>query len=44
MQDALGSLDRVDFIVKLLGMVNAVSDFTDSPTDMNELSHCLIRR
>src|SRR5438132_6089155 len=24
MRDALGSLDRVDFIVKLLGMVNAV--------------------
>ena len=23
MRDALGSLDRVDFIVKLLGMVNA---------------------
>jgi len=26
MRDALGSLDRVDFIVKLLGMVNACSD------------------
>ena len=27
MRDALGSLDRVDYIVKLLGMVNAVPDF-----------------
>src|SRR6202051_2349474 len=31
MRDALGSLDRVDYIVKLLGMVNAVPDFNDSP-------------
>ena len=29
MRDALGSLDRVDYIVKLLGMVNAVPDFND---------------
>jgi hypothetical protein len=27
MRDALGSLDRVDFIVKLLGMVNAAPNF-----------------
>ncbi|MBO0718291.1 MAG: RidA family protein, partial [Rhizobiales bacterium] len=27
MRDALGSLDRVDFIIKLLGMVNAAPDF-----------------
>ena len=31
MRDALGSLDRVDFIVKLLGMVNAEPNFNDSP-------------
>ena len=31
MRDALGSLDRVDFIVKLLGMVNAAPNFNDSP-------------
>ena len=31
MRDALGSLDRVDFIVKLLGMVKAAPDFNDSP-------------
>ena len=30
-RDALGSLDRVDFIVKLLGMVNAMPNFSDSP-------------
>ena len=29
MRDALGSLDRVDYIVKLLGMVNAVPDFNE---------------
>src|SRR5499427_9705103 len=28
---ALGSLDRVDFVVKLLGMVNAVPEFGDQP-------------
>src|SRR5262249_54610473 len=31
-RDALGSLDRVDFIVKLLGMVNAVPNFNDMTT------------
>jgi enamine deaminase RidA (YjgF/YER057c/UK114 family) len=35
MRDALGSLDRVDFIVKLLGMVNAVPNFNDSPKVFN---------
>jgi len=30
MRDALGSLDRVDFIDKILGMINAAPDFTDS--------------
>ena len=34
-RDALGSLDRVDFIVKLLGMVNAVPNFNDSPRVIN---------
>ncbi|MGH7660419.1 MAG: RidA family protein [Vulcanimicrobiaceae bacterium] len=28
---ALGSLDRVERVVKLLGMVNAVPEFTDQP-------------
>ncbi len=42
MRDALGSLDRVDFIVKLLGMVNAVPDFNDSPKVINGCSDLLV--
>src|SRR5260221_13506694 len=38
MRDALGSLDRVDFIVKLLGMVNAGPNFNDSPKVINGCS------
>jgi enamine deaminase RidA (YjgF/YER057c/UK114 family) len=37
-RDALGSLDRVDFVVKLLGMVNAVPAFNDSPKVINGCS------
>ncbi len=32
---ALGSLDRVDAILKVLGMVNAVPDFTQHPAVIN---------
>lgn len=39
---ALGSLDRVDFIVKLLGMVNAVPDFNDSPKVINGCSDLFV--
>ena len=42
MRDALGSLDRVDYIVKLLGMVNAVPDFNDSPKVINGCSDLLV--
>ncbi len=42
MRDALGSLDRVDFIVKLLGMVNAVADFNDSPKVINGCSDLFV--
>ncbi len=35
MQAALGSLDRVDTILKVLGMVNAVPDFTKQPQVIN---------
>ena len=42
MRDALGSLDRVDFIVKLLGMVNAVSNFNDSPKVINGCSDLFV--
>jgi enamine deaminase RidA (YjgF/YER057c/UK114 family) len=42
MHDALGSLDRVDYIVKLLGMVNAVPDFNDSPKVINGCSDLFV--
>ena len=42
MRDALGSLDRVDYIVKLLGMVNAVPDFNNSPKVINGCSDLFV--
>ncbi len=42
MKDALGSLDRVDYIVKLLGMVNAVPTFNDSPKVINGCSDLFV--
>jgi enamine deaminase RidA (YjgF/YER057c/UK114 family) len=42
MRDALGSLDRVDYIVKLLGMVNAGPDFNDSPKVINGCSDLFV--
>jgi enamine deaminase RidA (YjgF/YER057c/UK114 family) len=42
MRDALGSLDRVEFIVKLLGMVNATPDFNDSPKVINGCSDLFV--
>jgi enamine deaminase RidA (YjgF/YER057c/UK114 family) len=42
MHDALGSLDRVDYIVKLLGMVNAVPEFNDSPKVINGCSDLFV--
>lgn len=42
MREALGSLDRVDFVVKLLGMVNAVPDFNDSPKVINGCSDLFV--
>lgn len=38
MKAALGSLDRVEFVVKLLGMVNAVPEFTAHPAVINGCS------
>ena len=35
MRVALGSLDRIDTILKVLGMVNAVADFRDHPGVIN---------
>jgi len=42
MRDALGSLDRVDFIIKLLGIVNAVPNFKDSPKVINGCSDLFV--
>ena len=42
MRDALGSLDRVDYIVKLLGMVNATPEFNDSPKVINGCSDLFV--
>ena len=41
-RDALGSLDRVDFIVKLLGMVNAMPNYNDSPRVINGCSDLFV--
>jgi enamine deaminase RidA (YjgF/YER057c/UK114 family) len=35
MRDALGSLDRVDVILKVLGMVNGVPEFGEQPKVIN---------
>jgi enamine deaminase RidA (YjgF/YER057c/UK114 family) len=37
-QDALGDLDRIKRLVKLLGMVNATPDFGDHPQVINGCS------
>jgi enamine deaminase RidA (YjgF/YER057c/UK114 family) len=42
MHDALGDLSRVKRVVKLLGMVNAVPDFTDHPRVINGCSDLLV--
>jgi enamine deaminase RidA (YjgF/YER057c/UK114 family) len=42
MRDALGSLDRVDYVVKLLGMVNAMPNFNDSPKVINGCSDLFV--
>lgn len=38
----LGSLDRIQRVVKLLGMVNAVPEFTEHPVVINGCSELLI--
>ena len=39
---ALGSLDRVEAVVKVLGMVNAVPDFKDHPKVINGCSDLFV--
>jgi enamine deaminase RidA (YjgF/YER057c/UK114 family) len=42
MKDALGDLDRVADIVKVLGMVNATPDFTEHPKVINGCSDLFV--
>ena len=42
MRAELGSLDRVKRVVKLLGMVNAMPEFTDQPKVINGCSDLLV--
>jgi enamine deaminase RidA (YjgF/YER057c/UK114 family) len=41
-RQALGSLDRVDFVVKMLGMVNAVPEFKEQPKVINGCSDLFV--
>ncbi len=41
-RQALGSLDRVEAVLKVLGMVNAVPDFKDHPKVINGCSDLLV--
>jgi len=41
-RQALGSLDRVEAVVKLLGMVNAVPDFKEQPKVINGCSDLFV--
>jgi enamine deaminase RidA (YjgF/YER057c/UK114 family) len=41
-QDALGDLDRIGRLVKLLGMVNATPDFTEHPKVINGCSDLFV--
>ncbi len=42
MREALGSLDRIDQIVKILGMVNAAPDFLEHPKVINGCSDLFV--
>ena len=42
MKDELGSLDKVERVVKVLGMVNAVPDFGDQPKVINGCSDLFV--
>ena len=42
MRETLGSLDRVERVVKVLGMVNAVPDFGDHPAVIDGCSDLLV--
>ena len=42
MKDALGDLDRVEGVVKVLGMVNATPEFTEHPKVINGCSDLFV--
>jgi enamine deaminase RidA (YjgF/YER057c/UK114 family) len=42
LRDALGSLDRVRRVVKVLGMVQCADDFTDQPRVINGFSDLMV--
>ncbi len=42
LKDALGDLDRVIQIVKVLGMINCTEDFTEHPMVINGYSDLLV--
>lgn len=42
LKQELGSLDEIDYFVKLLGMVNAAPDFVEHPAVLNGASELLI--
>jgi enamine deaminase RidA (YjgF/YER057c/UK114 family) len=42
MKDALGDLDRVKRVVKLLGMVNSTPDFSEQPKVINGCSDLMV--
>ena len=44
LKEAIGDLDRVERIVKLLGMVNCTEDFGDQPKVINGASDLLVER
>ncbi len=43
LKEAIGDLDRVQRVVKLLGMVNSAPDFTEQPQVMNGASDLLVQ-
>lgn len=41
-KDYLGELDRVDYFVKVLGLVNSAGDFSDQPAVINGFSDLMV--
>ncbi len=41
-KDYIGELDRVDYFVKVLGLVNSAGDFSDQPAVMNGFSNLMV--